>query len=228
MSDIEAEDNIPRRNVFRGKYTNEQKLQFMDDWYAFMRTNRREIFFFDFMDQIYESEKKLEVITKENWIKEDKTIVSSSHPSQETILISNSGTQIPATPFKLPKEDSGVKSVVEQNNFTNQSLHIIGKQLDKIEIKIDTLSQPKVTKEKPLVSFPESSSNAVALKTTSTSTKIDQMLAALKKEKTVQVIHHPEESYSETSISSSESIDDSDSIRKVEQAFQNRGQETSH
>ena len=181
LSDIEAEDNIPRRNVFRGKYTDEQKLHFKEEWYAFMRTNRKEIFFFDFMDQIYESEKKLEVITKENWIKEDKTIVSSSHPPQETILISTSGTQIPATPFKLPKEDSGVKPVIEHNNFTNQSLHIIGKQLDKIETKIDSLSQLKVTKEKPLVSFPESSSNAVALKTTSTSQKNRSNVNRIKK-----------------------------------------------
>ena len=144
-ADIEAEDNIPRRNVFRGKYTNEEKLHIKDEWYAFMRTNRKEIFFFDFIEQHYESEKKLEVITKENWLKEDKTIVSSSHPPQETILISTANTQISATPFKLPKEDSGVKPVIEQNNFTNQSLHIIGKQLDKIEVKIDNLSQPKVT-----------------------------------------------------------------------------------
>ena len=220
-ADIEAEDNIPRRNVFRSKYTNEEKLHIKDEWYAFMRTNRREIFFFDFVEQHYESEKKLEVITKENWLKEDKTIVSSSHPPQETILISTANTQIPATHFKLPKEDSGVKPVIEQNNFTNQSLHTIGKQLDKIETKIDNLSQPKVTREKPLVNFSESSSKAVALKTTSTSQKIDLMLTELKKERTVQVLNHPEESQTETSLSSSESENDSDSIRKVEQAFQN-------
>ena len=92
-------------------------------------------------------------------------------PHKKPFSLPQTKTQIPATPFKLPKEDSGVKPVIEQNNFTNQSLHTIGRQLDKIETKIDNLSQPKSIREKPLVRFPESPSKAVALKTTSTSQK---------------------------------------------------------
>lgn len=130
--DIEALENVPRRNIFRSKYTTEEKLKIHKAWKDFMQTNRHEIFFFDFVEKHYESEKQVKVITKENWLKEDKTIVSSSHPPQETILITTANTQIPASPFKLPKEDAGVKPVIEQNNFTNQCLHTIGKQLDKI------------------------------------------------------------------------------------------------
>ena len=110
-----------------------------------MQKHRFEVFFFDFVEKHYEPENELKVINKENWVKEDKTLVSSSHPPQETILISTANTQVPATPFKLPEEDAGVKPVIEQNNFTNQSLYTIGKQLDKIETKIDNLSQPKQT-----------------------------------------------------------------------------------
>jgi hypothetical protein len=43
-----------------------------------METRRFEVFFFDYVEKYYESDKKLEVITKENWLKEDKTIVFSS------------------------------------------------------------------------------------------------------------------------------------------------------
>ena len=154
-----------------------------------MKKHIFEVFFFDFAKKYCESGKRLEVITKENWVKEDKIMVSSSHPPQETILITTAKTQALATPFKLPKEDAGVKPVIEQNNFTNQSLHIIGKQLDKIETKIDKLSQPKQThREKPLVNFPESSSSTIALKTIFISKKIDQMLQELKQEKTVNVL----------------------------------------
>ena len=38
-----------------------------------MKKHRFEVFFFDFVEKYYESEKKLQVITKENWVKEDKT-----------------------------------------------------------------------------------------------------------------------------------------------------------
>ena len=57
-----------------------------------MKKHIFKVFFFDFVEKYYEPEKKLEVITKENWVKEDKTIVSSSHPPQETILITTPKT----------------------------------------------------------------------------------------------------------------------------------------
>ncbi|KAM2636698.1 hypothetical protein EV1_021297 [Malus domestica] len=212
--DIEALENVPRRNIFRSKYTTEEKLEIHKAWKDFMQTNRLEIFFFDFVEKHYESDQQVKVITKENWVKEDKTVVSSSHPPQETILISTANTQVPALPFKLPKEDTGVKPVIEQNNFTNQSLHVIGKQLDKIETKIDHLSIKPLSKELPLTSFRESPS----LKT-STSVKIEQMLHKLEKDKSVRVINNPHGSETPSSIPDSE--DESiDSIIQMEQAFQ--------
>ena len=35
-----------------------------------------------------------------------------------------------------------ITSIIEQNNFTNESLHIIGQQLDRIEEKIDLVEKP--------------------------------------------------------------------------------------
>ena len=149
-----------------------------------MNKHKIDIFFFDFVEEYYESKKKIEVITKENWVKQDKTVISPSHPPQETILITTSNTQVTATPYKIPKEYVGIKPVIGQNNFTNQSLHVIRKQLDKIECKINKLPQPKtITKEKLLVNFPSASSSKIALKTNSTSDKIDQMLKGLKRKK---------------------------------------------
>ena len=42
------------------------------------------------------------------------------------------------TPFKLSNENTKIKKVIEQNNYINQCLKTIGKQLHKIETKIDT------------------------------------------------------------------------------------------
>lgn len=114
-------------------------------------------------------------------------------------MITTPNTQIPATTFKLPKEDGGVKPIIEQNNFTKQYLHTIGNQFDKIETKIKGLSHPKpIIKGKPLVNFRDTSSSATTLKTISTSKKINLMLKELKQEKTVNVLQHPNESQLET------------------------------
>ena len=36
-------------------------------------------------------------------------------------------------PFKIADDQTPITSIIEQNNFTNESLHIIGQQLDRIE-----------------------------------------------------------------------------------------------
>ena len=57
------------------------------------------------------------------------------------------------SPFKIADEQTPIHSIIEQNNFTNESLHVIGQQLDCIEEKIGettTASKP----EKPLIDLP--------------------------------------------------------------------------
>ena len=222
-ADIASEENIPRRNIFRKKYCDEEKLAIYAEWKAFVEQYQFEISFFDFIEKHYETKNKVTVVTKENWVKEDKTLISSSHPPKETILISTGNTNIPATPFKIPKEDSGFKPVIEQNNFTNQSLHTIGKQLDKIETKIDKLSQPKSSpKEKPLVNFTDTASSSTALKSMTTLQKIDHMLTELKKEKVVNVLQNNDVSVEEENTSdSSQDTETSSAIQNIENIFQN-------
>ena len=42
-------------------------------------------------------------------------------------------TEVKATPFKIADDQTPITSIIEQNNFTNESLHVIGQQLDRIE-----------------------------------------------------------------------------------------------
>ena len=45
-------------------------------------------------------------------------------------------TEIKLSLFKFPnveEDGTGIKKVIEQNNYTNQHLHTIGKQLDRME-----------------------------------------------------------------------------------------------
>ena len=51
-------------------------------------------------------------------------------------------TEVRATPFKIADDQAPIISIIEQNNFANESLHIIGQQLDRIEEKIDLVEKP--------------------------------------------------------------------------------------
>ena len=68
---------------------------------------------------------------KSNFVKLDKTIIRSSHPPLEPILITTKKDEVTkeemkASPFKIADDQTSIVSLIEQNNFTNQSLHIIG------------------------------------------------------------------------------------------------------
>jgi hypothetical protein len=120
-----------------------------------------EIFYLDFVDEFYPIENNVQTVTKDDWVKEDNTVVSSSHPPQETIVFKHRTTTVKASPFTVTFENIDVKKVIEQNNYTNQYLNSIGNQLDKIEKKkIDNKPLPKekhkpFKQEKPIIKFPE-------------------------------------------------------------------------
>ena len=133
---------------------------------------KKHILFFDFLENHYVSndevsKQHLSVIKKSNFVKAvDKAIVRSSHLPLETILITcqDQKTEVKAIPFKIADDQTPITSIIEQNNFTNESLHVIGQQLDHIEEKIveRTVSIEKpaseksvfVKTEKPLIDLP--------------------------------------------------------------------------
>ena len=104
------------------------------------------------------------MIKKSNFVKAaDKAIVRSNHPPLKTVLITcqDQKTEVKATPFKIIDDQTPITSIIEQNNFTNEYLHIIGQQLDHIEEKIiertiSTASKKSVfvKLEKPLIDLP--------------------------------------------------------------------------
>ena len=150
-----------------------------------MNQLRKHILFFDFLENYYVSEEEvskshLNVIKKSNFVKEDKTIIRSSHPPLETILVNCKGTEVKASPFKIADDKTPGPSIIEQNNFTNESLHVIGQQLDRIEEKIvekTTISKP----EKPLIDLP-SQREKLSFKTSKAKTLeiVEKMLSDLK------------------------------------------------
>ncbi|KAK9989627.1 hypothetical protein SO802_029866 [Lithocarpus litseifolius] len=133
--------------------------------------------------------------TKTNWTKEDtKEVVRSSHPAQVAITFKNKGKDVLATPFRIPSgEKKLVKKVIEQNNYTNQCLGVIGKQLDKVEEKMEnkvvlqlgSLSKPIQTLEKPLVKLPTTRHTSLRSKDATALEIVNQKLEELMKKEPV-------------------------------------------
>ena len=194
-----------------------------------MQDLRINIHFFDFVDNYYSELKELNVLTTSKWTKLDKTSIEATHPPKDTILINVGNNLIKASPFKkpptkLPKKDKARK-IIEQNNYNNKCLNVIGDQLDKIENEIDSINikQTPNTIEIPLKKTQELKTS-LSLKTSQTKTreKIDQMLKELNKVKgepsTINVINKNDEVNVETCSSNSATTSDEE-IEKIEEAF---------
>ena len=108
-----------------------------------MNQLKKHILFFDFLENHYVSKDEvlkqhLNVIKKSNFVKVDKTIVRSSHPPLKTVLITcqDQKTEVKVSPFKIADDQTQITSIIEQKNFTNESLHVIGQKLDRIKEKV--------------------------------------------------------------------------------------------
>jgi hypothetical protein len=105
---------------------------------------QKHILFFDFLQKYFPLDNVLNVV-KKNFVKEDKTIVKSSHPPLTNILIDYNKVSVKGSPFKSTTDVSPEnRMIIEQNNFINQSLHMIGQQLDRIEEKLISPSSSKI------------------------------------------------------------------------------------
>ena len=145
--------NRNKRKYFQSNFVQSEKDCVKRKWLEKMNQLKKHILFFDFLENYYVSKQHLNVIKKSNFVKEDKTIVRSSHPPLETILITTKKTDVKASPFKIVDDQTSIVSLIGQNNFTNESLHIIGQQLDRIEEKI--VEKTPVSKtEKLLIDLP--------------------------------------------------------------------------
>ena len=152
--------NKTKRKYFQDNFAQSEKNHVKRKWLEKMNQLKEHILFFDFLENLYVSndevsQQHLNVTKKSNFVKaSDKTIVRSSHPPLETVLITRQDqkTEVKATPFKIADDQTLITSIIEQNNFTNESLHVIGQQLDCIEEKIieRTVSIEKPASEKPV------------------------------------------------------------------------------
>ncbi|KAL4614875.1 hypothetical protein ACB092_07G084200 [Castanea dentata] len=176
-----SKGNRDKRKYYQSTFAQFEKDRIKRKWREKMNLLKQHILFFDYLENYYVSRNEvhtncLNVIKKFAFVKPDKTIVKSSHPPFETVLITckndKESTEVKASPSKIADDKTPVFAIIEQNNFANESLHIIGQQLDRIEEKL--VEKTAVSKpEKPLIDLPINSQG-------STVEKIEKMLSNLK------------------------------------------------
>ena len=108
-------------------------------------------------DNIDLAKKQMQTISRitKNWLKvESKEIVHEEFPPYESIIIYHRNKQLLASPMKnvsLSDETKNFEKIIEQNNYSNTYLKIIGTKLDRIKNKIDPIKPTtKLDIEKPL------------------------------------------------------------------------------
>ena len=151
--------NRDKRKYYQSTFTQSEKDCVKRKWKEKMHQLKKHILFFDFLENYYVSKDEvsknhLNVIKKSNFFKEDKTTFRSTHPPLEIVLITTcQKTEVMASLFKIADDQTPIISLIEQNNFTNESLHVIGQQLDRIKEKVDEKT-PVSKIEKPLIDLP--------------------------------------------------------------------------
>ena len=224
--EFDAPINSGKKLLYRAAFSLEEKKSILHDWKEYMKLVKRNIYFFDFLENYHS---RINVLTKTTWIKkEDNSKISAVNPPLESVIISHKGTELVASPFKL-STDSEIKKVVEQNNYTNQCLNILGKQLKHIETKIENPKSSKI--EKPLVKLPEVKPTSTSLMSNNDKTivRIEKMLKDLEKSQGKRPIENTEvvedsESHNLKTISKIDvptEEDSSDDISLIEAQFAN-------
>ena len=137
--EFDLKKNRVRRDAYRANHTLERKKEVLAKWKEFMKEISSNVPFFEYFKNHFEWHRKSSVVTKTNWTKEEtKEVVRSSHPPLEKITFKHKKTDVVASPFQHPtSEEAIVGKVIAQNNYTNQCLHVIGKQLDSMEENIE-------------------------------------------------------------------------------------------
>ena len=151
---LQCHPKCNKRKYFQDNFTQSRVKR---KWLEKMNQLKQHILFFDFLENHYisndeVSKQHLNVIKKSNFAKaSDKAVVRSSHSLLETVLITcqDQKTKVKATSFKIADDQTHITSIIEQNNFTNESLH------DKIVERTVSIEKPALEKsEKPLIDLP--------------------------------------------------------------------------
>jgi hypothetical protein len=164
-SDFYGDHNMEKRSWFFQHFL-QQRNDIQNQFYAYIETHNVQILFFDWFEFHYVSAQHIAypfasikhacpIITRSKtptWTLTSGPTVESDHPPLPNIQLSHKDQTVDAAPYKLPGEDTltNTKYIIQQNNFTNTNLHTIGKQLTRLEKKIQKNPAHFITDKTPI------------------------------------------------------------------------------
>jgi hypothetical protein len=99
QKDFSSKKNRDLRHAYRARFSERERDLIKVQWTRKMIESQKHILFFDFLQKHFPSDNVLNVV-KKNFVKEDKTVVKSSHPPLANILIDCNGVTVKGSPFK--------------------------------------------------------------------------------------------------------------------------------
>ena len=103
--------NRDKRKYYQSTFAQSEKDRVKRKWKEKMNQLKKHILFSDFLENYYVpkdevSKYHLNVIKKSNFVKEDKTIVRSTHSPLETFLITCQKAEVKASSFKIADDQT--------------------------------------------------------------------------------------------------------------------------
>ncbi|KAK4731465.1 hypothetical protein R3W88_024453 [Solanum pinnatisectum] len=128
---------------YKATYTLDQRISFRDRWFKDMERFKTEVEFFNWFEssgQIDDTRSSLQVLINKWYTKEQ--VIESVTPPLEGLSIPYRKEILKAAPFKKPIEKGSalittgdLNKVLEQNNYTNQVLHVISQHIEEYKRK---------------------------------------------------------------------------------------------
>ncbi|KAI5443484.1 hypothetical protein KIW84_012210 [Lathyrus oleraceus] len=160
-ADFEAIYNLEKRNWYFSNFSKDHTQMYLQKFYRFLETHEINIYFFTWFELLCLEEEienpfavkmyldaNVRISTK--WKTSRKEIIESVHPPLEAIRItpSKENIEIEASPFKSianpVDQRKDINNLHSQINYSNQILHTMSQQLDRIE---NSIPQPKDVKD---------------------------------------------------------------------------------
>jgi hypothetical protein len=144
-----------KRTWFFNTFSKIEQNHIRTRWYNHMNELRTDIYFFPWFEHNYAKINISKVNTisraKNNWMKlQINEVVHEEYPPYESITLSHRGSQIAASPLKkasLSDDNKNMDNIIQQNNFTNTYIKVLGDKLERIENQINPLTIKNQEKE---------------------------------------------------------------------------------
>jgi len=147
QKDFMSPEYDDKRIWFFNTFSKYLQNQIRTRWYNDMNETKTDIYFFPWFERNYAKINISKVNTvsraKNNWMKvQTNEVVHEEYPPYESITLSHRGSQIVASPLKkvsLSDDNKNMDNIIQQNNFTNTYIKVLGEKLERIENQINPL-----------------------------------------------------------------------------------------